>query len=138
MADMCTCMMVGRLTANADFKITSGGTPRLGFTVAVGRYEKGQTETSFFDCVQWGKTAESLAKHMTKGRLVAVKGEMRQNRWTDREGAKRSQILLVADTYGGVQMLATNSRGSSDADSSPIDRSESTDSFEPFDDDIPF
>jgi single-strand DNA-binding protein len=110
----------------------------LGFTVAVGRYEKGQTETSFFDCVQWGKTAESLAKHMTKGRLVAVKGEMRQNRWTDREGAKRSQILLVADTYGGVQLLANNSRSSEDSAPAIVDRGYDADSFESFDDDIPF
>ncbi len=107
------------------------------FTVAVGRYEKGQTETSFFDCVQWGKTAESLAKHMTKGRLIAVKGEMRQNRWTDNEGSKRSQILLVADTYGGIQLLANNSRSSEDSTPVIVDRGYDGDSFESFDEDIP-
>ena len=136
MADMCSCMMVGRLTANADLKYTNNGTARLGFTVAVGRYEKGQTETSFFDCVQWGKTAESLSRHLTKGRLVAVKGELRQNRWTDNEGTKRQQILMVADSYGGVQMLGS---GKQSTDNDSDDRgSQSEPSYTRFDDDIPF
>ena len=112
MADMCSCMITGRLTADSELKYTNGSTPILKFSVAVGRYEKGQTTTSFFDVTQWGKAAESLAGKLTKGKQVVVRGEMRQEFWNAQDGSKRSKWTLVADSFG-VQPL---SYGDDDSD----------------------
>ncbi len=103
MADMCSCMITGRLTSDSEIKY-AGQTPILKFSVAVGRYEKGQTLSSFFDVVQFSKAAESLAVKLTKGRPVVVRGEMRQEFWNANDGSKRSRWVLYADSYG-VQPL---------------------------------
>jgi single-strand DNA-binding protein len=105
MSDLSACMITGRLTANSELKYSNKGMPSLRFCVAVGRYEKGKTDTSFFDCIQWGKIAEPLSQKLTKGKPVAVRGEFRQEHWQDKEGQKRSRWILVADMFG-VQPLS--------------------------------
>ncbi len=103
MADLCSIMITGRLTSDSEIKYTTK-TPILKFSVAVGRYEKGKTETSFFDVVQFGRAVDALSSRLTKGKPVVVRGEMRQEFWTTQEGAKRSKWVLLADSYG-VQPL---------------------------------
>ncbi len=49
----------------------------------------------------WGRSAESISKFLTKGRQVAVEGELRQNRW-EQDGQQRSKLEVVA---GNVQLL---------------------------------
>jgi single-strand DNA-binding protein len=105
-------MITGRLTADSELKYTNNSTAILKFSVAVGRYEKGQTTTSFFDVTQWGKAAESLAGKLTKGKQVVVRGEMRQEFWNAQDGSKRSKWTLVADSFG-VQPLSYGDSDSS-------------------------
>ena len=103
MADMCSIMITGRLTSDSEIKY-AGQTPILKFSVAVGRYDKGQTTSSFFDVVQFSRNAESLVGKLTKGKPVVVRGEMRQEFWNANDGSKRSRWVLVADGFG-VQPL---------------------------------
>nr|WP_321298387.1 single-stranded DNA-binding protein [uncultured Sphaerochaeta sp.] len=103
MADMCSIMITGRLTSDSEIKY-AGQTPILKFSVAVGRYDKGQTTSSFFDVVQFSRNAESLVGKLTKGKPVVVRGEMRQEFWNANDGSKRSRWVLMADSFG-VQPL---------------------------------
>ncbi|ADY13658.1 single-stranded DNA-binding protein [Sphaerochaeta globosa] len=103
MADMCSIMITGRLTADSEIKY-AGQTPILKFSVAVGRYDKGQTTSSFFDVVQFSRAAEGLTGKLTRGKPVVVRGEMRQEFWSANDGSKRSRWVLVADSFG-VQPL---------------------------------
>lgn len=131
MADMCSCMVTGRLTSDSEIKYV-GSSAMLKFSVAVGRYEKGQTVTSFFDVVQWGKAAESLNSRLTKGKPVVVRGEMRQEFWNAQDGAKRSRWVLVADAFGVQPLSSLNQEESQE----PRGRA---DQFKQYDDeDIPF
>lgn len=131
MADMCSCMITGRLTKDAEVKY-AGQAAVLNFSVAVGRYEKGAETTSYFDCVQWGKAVESLAPKLTKGSPVVVRGDMRQEFWNTREGDRRSKWVLLADPFG-VQPLQSGRGGGSNQSSN--------DQYSKYDDDddpIPF
>lgn len=103
MADMCSIMITGRLTSDSEIKY-AGQTPILKFSVAVGRYDKGQTTSSYFDVVQFSRAAESLVGKLTRGKPVVVRGEMRQEFWNANDGSKRSRWVLVADSFG-VQPL---------------------------------
>ena len=40
-----------------------------------------------------------MAKYLTKGRPVFVEGRLRLNEWQDRDGNKRSKLLVVVDTF---------------------------------------
>jgi single-strand DNA-binding protein len=139
-------MITGRLTANSDLKYTNGGTASIRFSVAVGRYSNGKTETSFFDCLQWGKISETLAPLLVKGKAVVVRGEMRQDHWQDQEGAKRSKWVLVADGFG-VQLLSAGNnedsgRGGQTRNRKPNGNTQevlgNASSGEDWDEDIPF
>ena len=87
----------GRICKDLEIKITPKGTECLKFPVAVNRkYDREITD--FFDCVAWGKTAEFIATYFDKGQEILIRGEMRQEKWQDKEGNNRvSWNLNVAD-----------------------------------------
>jgi len=105
MADLSIAVLVGRLTRDAELKYTNSGQPVCHFSVATGnRRKKGDQwvdETSFWDVDLWGKQAETLNQYLTKGKLVAVEGTMRQDRW-EQDGQARLKVIVNANS---VQLL---------------------------------
>lgn len=50
----------------------------------------------FFTIQLWDSGAEAFAQHIAKGDLVSLEGELRHERWTNKEGeAKQKQIIRV-------------------------------------------
>ena len=117
MTDINRVFLVGRLTRDAELRFTTAGTPVGKFSIAVNRSKKNgdqwDEEVNFFDIVLWGKTAEALSKYLTKGKQVAIDGELRQSRW-EQDGQPRSRIEIHA---GNIQLLggASSGTGSSGA-----------------------
>lgn len=110
MTDMNFVFEIGRLTRDPSLSYTAGGTALLKFSIAVNRSQKkgdGWEEyVSYFDVTVWGSRAENLHKNLAKGKQVAVKGYLDQQRWTDKEGKNQSRVVIVADsvqTSGGNQ-----------------------------------
>lgn len=105
MADLSIAVLVGRLTRDAELKYTNSGQPICHFSVATSTRRKKADqwvdEASFWDVDLWGKQAESLSQYLTKGKLVAVEGTMRQDRW-EQEGQARIKVVVNANT---VQLL---------------------------------
>jgi len=107
MADLSIAVLVGRLTRDAELKYTSSGQAICHFSVATStRRKKGDQwadEASFWDVDLWGKQGESLNQYLTKGKLVAVEGTMRQDRW-EKDGQTRIKVIVSANS---VQLLGT-------------------------------
>ncbi len=105
MADVNHVILIGRLTRDAELKYTSGGQPVCKFGLAINRRKKQGDqyvdEANFFDIVLWGKAGESLNQYLTKGKQVAVEGELRQDRW-EQDGQARSKVEIMANN---VQLL---------------------------------
>ena len=105
MADVNHVIIIGRLTKDILLKFTSGGMAIGSFSIAVNRRtKKGDQwveEASFFDVSLFGKSAEGLAQYLTKGKQVAVEGELRQDRW-EQDGQNRSKVYISANN---VQLL---------------------------------
>lgn len=105
MADVNHVILIGRCTRDATIKFTSGGMAIGSFSIAVNRRtKKGEQwveEASFFDVSLFGKSAEGLAQYLTKGKQVAVEGELRQDRW-EQDGQPRSKVTIAANN---VQLL---------------------------------
>lgn len=99
--DINNVVLVGRMTKDFELKFTSGGMAIGKISLAVGRSvkknEQWTNESSFFDVTIFGKYAETLNKWLHKGSRVAVKGELRQERWQDKEGKAQSRVGIVAD-----------------------------------------
>lgn len=119
-SDLCIIALVGRLTADAKLSYLQSGTPVVKFSVARSRRVKKSTEwideTSFYDVVLWGKQGEAINQYLTKGKQVAISGDLVQQRW-EKDGQKHSRHEIIANT---VQLLGggKKSDGSSNTDHS--------------------
>jgi single-strand DNA-binding protein len=52
----------------------------------------------FFDVTVWGALAETCAKHLRTGRLVAVSARLEPTAWDAPDGSKRRGMEIVAST----------------------------------------
>ena len=95
------CIM-GRLTRDPELRRTGTGVAVTNFTIAVDRAynpkDGGEKKTDFVDCIAWRSTGEFVAKHFTKGRMAIVSGRLEIREWTDKDGNKRRNAEVVADS----------------------------------------
>lgn len=79
---------IGNLTKDPEMRYTESGTAYTRFTLAINSSKKGG-EPLFLDCTAWDKLAETVAEYLRKGNKAAVVGEIRMDRYEDRDGVKR-------------------------------------------------
>lgn len=94
------CHFIGNLTRDAEMKYANSGTAICNFAIAV-NYKKRQgdnwvDEADFFDCVLFGKRAESLNQYLLKGQPVAVAGELHIEKW-EKDGQHHMKVKVTAD-----------------------------------------
>jgi single-strand DNA-binding protein len=118
--DMNSVTLIGRLTRDAELKYTVNGIAVCKFSIAVNRKKKNGDEwvdeASFFDIVLWGRQGEALNQYLQKGKQIGVAGELRQERWKQQDGQKRSRIEVVANNIqllGGGRDSESNGRSGS-------------------------
>ena len=92
-----TVTIMGRLTKDVEIKDVNGHKV-VNNTLAVGRDGKDEG-TDFIDIVVWDGRAEGLAKSCAKGSMIVVKGRLRQDSYTDKEGKSRSQLRVNAEGW---------------------------------------
>lgn len=93
-------IIVGNLTKDPEEASTPNGTVVSHFSVAVSRRyanADGEREVDFFPVNVFGKLAENCNRYLTKGKKVAVVGNVQLRRYTDKDGIKRQAIEVVAD-----------------------------------------
>ncbi|MCF7945935.1 MAG: single-stranded DNA-binding protein [Spirochaetia bacterium] len=104
--DINTVVLVGRLTKDVELRYTRNGAAIGKISLAVNSLRKNQgaweEETSFFTAKLFGKNAEGLAPYLQKGTQVALKGELRQERW-QYEGKNFSKVVINTDTVELLQ-----------------------------------
>lgn len=86
---MKTLHIAGRVGRDAELKYAQNGTALLRFTVAVDSRKGQEKITTWISCTIFGKRAEALAKHITKGTVVAASGDCEVRTWQDNAGATR-------------------------------------------------
>ena len=96
------CTFVGRLARDPELKYTQANKPVANFTIAVDRTFK-SGETDFIDIVVWGQSGENCANYLSKGKLVAVSGELHVRNYETQDGQKRKACEIVANN---VQFLS--------------------------------
>lgn len=99
MANVNQVVVEGNLVKSAELSRWGDGTPYIRFTIANNEYYKnqqGQYESipSFIDCQCKGPYAESMSKHLLKGRRITVVGRLKQQRWKDEHDQNHSAIVV--------------------------------------------
>lgn len=89
-------ILIGRLTKDPELRTTQNGTSVCSFTVAVDRNTK-EKATDFISCVAWRQTGEFVSKWFTKGKMIALVGQIQTRNYTDKSGNNRTAVEVVAD-----------------------------------------
>ena len=93
--DINSINVIGRLTKDAELNYSGAGVAIVNFSIAVDHMKKkdGTADTSFLNCKVFGKLGETLNKYMTKGKQVAIRGYLKQERW-EKDGQKQSRVCI--------------------------------------------
>ena len=132
-------ILIGRLTKDPDLNFAAGtGTAICRFSLAVTRPFK-KDETDFINCVAFGKTGETIAQYLTKGRQVAIAGSIRTGSYDAKDGTKRYTTDVVVESFEFIG----SSKGSGNNQSGAFNEFNQDDNFyddmTPVDDgDMPF
>ncbi|PTK55224.1 single-stranded DNA-binding protein [Staphylococcus haemolyticus] len=136
-------ILTGRITRDLELK-QAGHTQVTNFSMAVDNPFK-RDDTSFFDIVAFGKTAELLNNYCGKGSKILIEGNLKQDRFQDKEGNNRSVVRVIAnrieflDSKGSNQQnnQSQQQRGQAPAGNNPFGNANSKD-LDINDDDLPF
>jgi len=87
----------GRVTAEPKFFPASGNVDsRLQFSIAVN--EKNE-DPLYWDCIAWGKLAETLTATLVKGKPIAVSGAIKASSYTPQGSTeKRTKLTIRAES----------------------------------------
>ena len=95
-------LVEGRLTRDPDLFYTKNGAGICKFDIAVNSFFKNKDkvvdEVSFISVNTWNKVADACAQYLKKGSKVRIKGRLKQDSWTTKEGEKRKKIHIEASS----------------------------------------
>lgn len=109
MTDLNTITIIGRVGQEPECKAFDSGAVLTKFTLANNQYDTKKKE----DVTHWFniETFSKLGDYITKGKLIAVEGKLRQSTWTDDNDNKRSRVFVFAEN---VQILTPKEKTSSE------------------------
>ena len=96
-------ILEGNLVRDPESSKTPEGKSVCKFTIASNRFfkepeeEEYMTEVSFFRIIAMGKMADICNDRITKGSGVRVVGRLKQDRWEDSDGNRKSSVYVIAD-----------------------------------------
>ena len=105
-------ILTGRITKDLELK-QAGQTQVTNFSLAVDNPFK-RDDTSFFDIAAFGKTAQLLNDYCGKGSKILIEGNLKQDRFQDKEGHNRSVVRVIANR---IEFL--DSKGSNQQNNQP-------------------
>jgi single-strand DNA-binding protein len=116
MASYNKVLLMGNLTREIELRSVAGGQSVARIGLAVNRNYTTQSgerreEVTFVDCEAWGKTGETMAKYLTKGRPVFIEGRLKLDQWEDKEGNKRSALRIVVEGFQFIDSRAGGGGG---------------------------
>ena len=139
MASLNRVLLMGNLTRDIELKHTANNTAVANIGLAVNRrYRSGEEykeETTFVDCEAWGRTAETMAKYLNKGRPVFIEGRLKLDEWQDRDGNRRTKMVTVVENF---QFIDSRGGGQSQQTSTSTPAPSASPSPSVSNDDIPF
>lgn len=102
------CTALGRLGKDIELTYSKDGK-------AIGKFSLGVTRkfnkdiTDWFNCVSFGKQAETLAQYVKKGQQLLVSGEIHFGSYDAQDGTKRYTTTLVINEFDFIAAGQNNS-----------------------------
>lgn len=93
-------ILMGRLCDDPEFRQTQSNIPVCRIRIAINRPKQkdGTQEADFINCTAWRSTAEFISRYFSKGNMILVEGELRNDNYTDNNGTKHYGINVQIDS----------------------------------------
>ena len=98
--------LMGRVGNDAELKFTQSGKAVMRFRMATTELYKDasgqrQEKTEWHTCTMWGKGAEAIHKHITKGKAIHVEGRLETREWEGNDGSRHraTEVSLSEVTF---------------------------------------
>ena len=132
--------LIGNLTHDPEVRSTPNGVTVCSFTIAVNRRfasgAGGARPTDFFRINAWRQLGETCARYLSKGRKVAVIGELQARTYEAKDGTTRMSLDVQADE---VEFLSPKQQEDGAAPAPRADNAQDMAGFTDIQsDDIPF
>lgn len=103
-------LLIGNLGNEPELKYTQSGAAVCEFSIATTKNWKDNTgtkqeHTEWHRIAVWGKRAETCGQYLSKGKQVYVEGEIKTQKWQDKDGKDRYTTSIQA--YD-VKFLSSN------------------------------
>lgn len=99
-----TVILVGRLTRDIELRYTNSSKEVVDFSLAV---DQDKDHVDFLNIQAWGNLAKSLAEYTQKGDMIGVRGTLKHDVYTNKNGEKRSRDYVLARE---IAFLATKKK----------------------------
>lgn len=100
--------ITARLARDPELSTTGSGTSLCKLTLPVDTGYGDNKSTTWWTATLWGKSAESAASHLNKGRWVCVSGEAQVRTFDKRDGSTGFSAELNANNWSFVGNRADN------------------------------
>lgn len=123
-------ILVGRLTADPELRQTQSGVASCRFSVAVNRKfadkNTGERQADFITCVAWRQTAEFVSRYFSKGKMIVLEGELRNNNYQDRNYPDvthyNTEVLVDNVEFAGGKNEGGGGNGNNNYSAAPAQR----------------
>lgn len=94
-------ILSGNICKDIELKTSGSGTAYISNSIAVKRkyHKDGEADTDFFTFTLFGKPAEAMAKHLSKGSRIILTGTLQNSSYTTKEGVKKEQTKVMASEW---------------------------------------
>jgi single-strand DNA-binding protein len=137
-------VLVGNLVTDPELKEIGESNNVVRFRMAINRRyttksgEK-KEDTTYIDCEMWGPRAGVIAEYVKKSDPILVEGHLKQENWENKDGEKRSKILVSIEDFEFLQRRnSDNAQSSEKSVQKPSKKVSSGKSSEKNLEDIPF
>lgn len=106
--------ILGNTGRDVELRYTPQGVAVASFSVASntvrGQGEGQKKKTDWFNVSAFGRQAETLAKYLTKGSTILVRGKLAFNPWLSRDGEARvsADVVLQDFEFAGANPARSN------------------------------
>lgn len=89
--------LTGRVGFDPEVRYFEMGIVKAAANLAVEEYNNGERKTHWVPVEFWGKTAETVAHYVQRGKLIGVQGSLKTDTWTDNQGKPHKRLYVKAD-----------------------------------------
>lgn len=102
-------LLLGRITKDLEIRQSQSGTAVLRFSVAVDRPQKnGEKSADFINCIAFGQTAEFIGRYFSKGRMIAIEGNIKTGSYQNKNGETvyTTDVIVERTSFTGEKNSA--------------------------------